>query len=130
MVVSNCANKFIKLCRVHPLASLAILLLLFVSVKPSVHATFLRSHDCGFHSQYSQDEFLERNYFKGKQHGVYVDLGAYNPTELSNTAYFDKCRGWQGICVDANPTRAALKASDPVNLFMPALPIQMSSTQL
>jgi FkbM family methyltransferase len=96
----------------HPCTTVGVLLLLLLSVTPSngsARGLSLRGNECGtFHSQYSQDEYLERNYFKGKKHGVYVDLGAYNPTELSNTAYFDKCRGWSGLCVDANPTRAAL----------------------
>jgi hypothetical protein len=70
---------------------------------------FLRAtpEDCTFHGQYHQDEYLERNLFRGKRGGLYVDLGAYHPTDLSNTAYFDRCLRWTGLCVDANPDRIA-----------------------
>jgi hypothetical protein len=62
---------------------------------------------CMFHSQYNQDSFLEKNYFRGKKNGIYLDLGAYSPYEISNTAFFDSCYDWTGICIDANPNRAA-----------------------
>jgi hypothetical protein len=63
--------------------------------------------DCIFHGQYHQDEFLERNLFRGKRGGLYIDLGAYHPTDLSSTAYFDRCLHWSGLCVDANQDRIA-----------------------
>jgi hypothetical protein len=71
--------------------------------------TLLRAtpDDCTFHGQYHQDEFLERNLFRGKRGGLYVDLGAFHPTEISSTAYFDRCLRWTGLCVDANPDRIA-----------------------
>ena len=83
---------------------------------------FLRSADCRFHSQYHQDEYLERNLFRGKRGGLYVDLGAFHPTEISNTAYFDRCLRWAGLCVDANPDRIAVfkspsstRTCEPIN---------------
>lgn len=87
--------------------------------------------DCTFHSQYHQDEFLERNLFRGKRGGLYVDLGAYHPTDLSNTAYFDRCLRWSGLCIDANPHRivtfkapAAARTCEPIHACLtdPAIP--------
>jgi hypothetical protein len=84
------------------------------SLDSLIHARALRfdpivvsTADCRFHGQYHQDEFLERNLFRGKRGGLYVDLGAYHPTDLSNTAYFDRCLRWSGLCIDANPHRIA-----------------------
>ena len=37
-----------------------------------------------------------------KQYGFYVDIGANNPYEQSNTMYFYK-KGWNGINIDATP---------------------------
>jgi len=62
-------------------------------------------------SSYSQ--FGEDAYFKGKtwqkgepmhlpKDGFYVDVGAYSPTESSNTHAFYK-HGWKGINIDATP---------------------------
>lgn len=35
--------------------------------------------------------------------GVYLDLAANKHIEISNTFFFDRCLGWRGICVEANP---------------------------
>lgn len=39
--------------------------------------------------------------------GVYVDVGASLPFDYSNTVVFDRCFGWEGICVEPNPHFAA-----------------------
>jgi len=64
------------------------------------------------YSQFGEDSYLNA-YFKGKtweinkstflpKNGFYVDIGAYSPTECSNTYTFYK-QGWHGINVDATP---------------------------
>jgi FkbM family methyltransferase len=66
------------------------------------------------YSQFGEDAFLHA-YFWGKEwkpgarsgrrlkrRGFYVDVGAYSPTECSNTYVFYQC-GWRGINVDATP---------------------------
>jgi hypothetical protein len=60
------------------------------------------------YSQFAQDAYIARNVFpiqnkKGAGAGVYVELGAYHPLRYSNTALFDKCYGWKGLCIDMNP---------------------------
>ena len=60
-------------------------------------------------AEFGQDYFIYRNFFRdyapqgrnGK--GVYVDIGAHMPFEYSNTAFFEKCLGWDGVCVEPNP---------------------------
>ena len=64
------------------------------------------------YSQFGEDAYLSA-YFKGKtwilnkpmslpKNGFYVDIGAYSPTECSNTYAFYK-HGWRGINIDATP---------------------------
>jgi len=64
------------------------------------------------YSQFGEDAYLN-SYFRGKtwqkgkrmflpRHGQYVDIGAYSPTECSNTHAFYK-QGWNGINIDATP---------------------------
>ena len=64
------------------------------------------------YSQFGEDAYLYA-YFKGKtwkqgkpmylpSGGFYVDVGAYSPTECSNTHAFYK-HGWSGINIDATP---------------------------
>lgn len=59
-----------------------------------------------FMGQWGQDEFMLNNIFRldHKQgQGTYVDVGASHPYHLSNTAYFDLCLGWRGVCMEPNP---------------------------
>lgn len=43
-----------------------------------------------FYSQYNQDEFLEKNVFKGFKNGCFIDVGAHNGISINNTLYFEK----------------------------------------
>jgi FkbM family methyltransferase len=54
----------------------------------------------GSHSQYFEDIFLDA-IFRGKKSGFYIDIGANDPDELSNTKRF-YLRGWRGINVEPN----------------------------
>jgi FkbM family methyltransferase len=65
-----------------------------------------------FYSQFGEDAFVY-SYFLGQTwtvkaqmclpaNGTYIEIGAYSPTECSNTYAFYK-RGWRGINVDAAP---------------------------
>ena len=76
-------------------------------LKDILHRDTFRSY-----SQYGEDAYLYA-YFRGKtwenempmflpKNGFYVDVGAYSPTECSNTHAFYK-QGWSGINIDATP---------------------------
>lgn len=57
-------------------------------------------------AEFGQDWFLHHNFVSGRQLDetpLYVDVGASLPFEYSNTVMFDRCLGWQGICVEPNP---------------------------
>lgn len=57
-----------------------------------------------FISQFNQDYYLYTNHFVHlKRQGVYVDLAANHPYDISNTYFFDRCLGWDGLCIEANP---------------------------
>eukprot|EP00471_Norrisiella_sphaerica_P010408 CAMPEP_0184492566 /NCGR_PEP_ID=MMETSP0113_2-20130426/23695_1 /TAXON_ID=91329 /ORGANISM="Norrisiella sphaerica, Strain BC52" /LENGTH=317 /DNA_ID=CAMNT_0026877443 /DNA_START=155 /DNA_END=1105 /DNA_ORIENTATION=- len=72
-----------------------------------------------FTSQYGQDTWLFNNIFRhfhmvtGKQDGIYVDLAAFHPRNLSNTYFLDVCLGWRGICIEADPAKAKRFKADP-----------------
>lgn len=70
-----------------------------------------------FASQWGQDAIIYYNFFAGKlaagERGVYVDVGANAPRKMSNTWFLDRCLGWRGLCIEADPALAtALRASD------------------
>jgi FkbM family methyltransferase len=53
-----------------------------------------------YHSQYKQDEFLEKNIFKGFKNGFFVDVGAHDGVAFNNTLYFEKTNGWKGVNIE------------------------------
>ena len=51
------------------------------------------------YSQAYQDMFV-LTMLDGKQKGTYLEIGAFNPTFISNTCLLDKKFGWTGISID------------------------------
>lgn len=56
-----------------------------------------------YYSQHEQDKFLNEKYFKNKNDGFFVDVGAHNGISINNSYYFEKRLGWNGICIEPNP---------------------------
>jgi hypothetical protein len=55
----------------------------------------------------NQDIFMFRNVFKywpmqGRK-GFFVESGANDPLISSNSFFFEKCLGWDGLCVEPQP---------------------------
>lgn len=55
-----------------------------------------------YYSQSNQDKWVVE-FLKSKKNGYFIDLGAYDGIQTSNTYYMEKYLGWEGICVEANP---------------------------
>ncbi|HMO33784.1 MAG TPA: FkbM family methyltransferase [Saprospiraceae bacterium] len=56
-----------------------------------------------YYSQDRQDEFLHKVFFKGKRDGFFVDIGAHNGVTFSNSCFFEKKMGWNGLCIEPIP---------------------------
>lgn len=56
-----------------------------------------------YYSQLGQDKYLNENIFKNKKDGVFVDIGAYDGKDGSNSYFFEKHLNWRGICVEPIP---------------------------
>ena len=54
------------------------------------------------HSQIKQDTWI-LNKLNHKNDGFFVDIGAFDGVELSNTFILEKEYGWNGICLECNP---------------------------
>lgn len=54
-----------------------------------------------FYGQNKEDKILYY-LFNGKKDGFYIDVGAFDGIEISNTYIFDQM-GWKGICFEAHP---------------------------
>lgn len=54
------------------------------------------------YSQFNQDlEVVE--FYKSKKNGYFVDIGAYDGVEYSNTYLLEKEYDWKGICIEPTP---------------------------
>jgi FkbM family methyltransferase len=60
-----------------------------------------------FYSQYKQDEWLFENYFKNKTNGFFLEIGADDGIDKSNTKFYEEL-GWSGICVEPSHKRFKL----------------------
>jgi FkbM family methyltransferase len=60
-----------------------------------------------FYSQYKQDEWLYNNHFKNKNNGFFLEIGADDGVDKSNTKFFEEL-GWAGMCIEASPKRFKL----------------------
>ena len=68
--------------------------------------------EAGYHSQIGQDVLLDRHVFCGRTDGIFVDVGAHDGVNCSNTAFFERNRNWTGLCIEPNPdVFAALTAA-------------------
>ncbi len=56
-----------------------------------------------YFSQDRQDEFLHKVFFKGERNGFFIDIGAHNGVSFSNSLFFEKELGWDGLCVEPIP---------------------------
>jgi len=53
------------------------------------------------------EEWILRELLNDRRDGVFLDVGASDPRELSNTYYFESVLNWSGIAIDAQPDYAA-----------------------
>lgn len=60
-----------------------------------------------YYSQYGQDKWLNENIFKKKKNGFFLEIGADDGIDKSNTLFFEE-RGWNGICIEPSPERYKL----------------------
>lgn len=54
-----------------------------------------------YKSQSKQDEWVD-SFFNKKENGFFLDIGAYDGIELSNSYFLEKVRKWKGICIEGN----------------------------
>ena len=56
-----------------------------------------------YYSQAGQDRWIDEN-TRGKTDGYFVDIGAFDGIEYSNTYFLEQHRNWCGICIEADIT--------------------------
>lgn len=53
-----------------------------------------------YYARSGQDKYLNEEVFHDKIEGVFVDLGAYDGVESSNTLFFEESMDWTGLCIE------------------------------
>lgn len=59
-----------------------------------------------YYSDFGEDKWIEEH-CKLPKKGFYVDVGAGAPENSSNTKFLED-KGWEGVCIDADPAQIAL----------------------
>jgi FkbM family methyltransferase len=49
------------------------------------------------------DKWVIEDVFQGKRDGFFIELGAHNGFDISNTYILEKHYGWRGICIEPDP---------------------------
>jgi FkbM family methyltransferase len=63
-------------------------------------------------SQAGEDRYLYENFFFDKRNGVYLEMGALDGLQYSNSAFFSRKLGWSGLLIEGSPKKFdALKAN-------------------
>lgn len=74
----------------------------------------MRQEGSYIHFGQSGEEAILNRIFAGKRNGFYVDIGAFHPTQISNTFLLHNFFGWSGINIDASKQAIeAFKISRP-----------------
>jgi FkbM family methyltransferase len=56
-----------------------------------------------YYSQIGQDKWVH-SVLGNKRNGYFIELGACDGVHLSNTLFFERTLGWNGICIEPNDT--------------------------
>ncbi|RBQ11500.1 FkbM family methyltransferase [Pedobacter miscanthi] len=56
-----------------------------------------------YYSQNGQDFLIDLEIFDQQRNGFFMEIGAYDGIKYSNTYFLESKRGWNGICIEANP---------------------------
>lgn len=63
-----------------------------------------------FRAQNGEDRWLD-NFFEHKRNGFFVEVGAFDGINLSNSYHFEQI-GWTGVLIEPDPDKAALCRSN------------------
>ena len=64
------------------------------------------SQDYLLRSRYDEDLLIYETFFKGDDDSTshhYIELGAFDGVRESNTIFYEKCLGWEGLLIEGNP---------------------------
>lgn len=87
-------------------------------LKTKIFLNIFQNQSIKHYSQFNQDFIVMENFFKGKQNGVYCDIGANDPIHLNNTKLFEDS-GWKGLAFEPIPYLATIWEQKRTAKFFP-----------
>lgn len=60
---------------------------------------FLHATEFHYYSQWGQDTYIHQQFFPNKKDGIYIEIGAHDGIQFSNTFFFEQL-GWSGMCIE------------------------------
>ena len=60
-----------------------------------------------YYGQHGEDKYIFETFFGTKKNGVFLELGAIDGIQFSNTYYLEKNQNWSGVLIE--PTQAPFK---------------------
>lgn len=70
------------------------------------------------HSQHGEDDLIFK-YIPKKENGIYIEIGAGDPKEISNTFMLYQT-GWKGLLIEPNPAyHNKIKETRPKDILLP-----------
>ena len=89
---------------------------LFKKILPTKFKTFLKKH-----RKFNAINNLDKKLLKyiNFKNGFYIECGANDGVNQSNTWYFEKCLNWKGILIEPNKKifKELIKNRSPNNIF-------------
>ena len=67
------------------------------------------TQDCQHHSQQGESRVIYERFFKEPtpmRNGFFLEIGGLDGIKFSNTLFFERCLGWTGVLVEANPAKS------------------------
>eukprot|EP00316_Scyphosphaera_apsteinii_P013061 CAMPEP_0119320208 /NCGR_PEP_ID=MMETSP1333-20130426/51846_1 /TAXON_ID=418940 /ORGANISM="Scyphosphaera apsteinii, Strain RCC1455" /LENGTH=212 /DNA_ID=CAMNT_0007326875 /DNA_START=287 /DNA_END=925 /DNA_ORIENTATION=+ len=58
-------------------------------------------------SQTKEEQTLVSRFYSSHRGGTFVEIGGYDGLTYSNTYYLERCAGWHGLLIEANPVNFA-----------------------
>lgn len=78
----------------------------------ALHKRLIRKGRTVYLGACDQDKWVIEDVFHGKRDGFFIELGAYNGFDISNTYILEKQYGWSGICIEPDPVNFAKLAKE------------------
>jgi len=60
-----------------------------------------------YYGQHKEDKYIVETFFLNKNNGIFLELGAMDGIQFSNTYYLEKFMGWTGVLIE--PTQSLFK---------------------